>query len=58
MPRRYGTPSKLLMREEGNDATMITKMELVEGELGRFTMKSGEEPTDTYNKLINLLNKI
>ena len=24
---------------EGNDATMITKMELVEGELGRFAMK-------------------
>jgi hypothetical protein len=26
---------------EGNDATMITKMELVEGELGRFAMKKG-----------------
>jgi hypothetical protein len=24
---------------EGNDTTMITKMELMEGELGRFTMK-------------------
>jgi hypothetical protein len=29
----------------GNDATMITKMELVEGELGRFAMIRGEEPT-------------
>jgi hypothetical protein len=27
---------------------MITKMELVEGELGRFAMKRGEEPTKTY----------
>jgi hypothetical protein len=33
---------------EGNDATMITKMELVEGELGRFAMIRGEEPTQTY----------
>jgi hypothetical protein len=33
-------------------------MELVEGELGRFTMKRGEEPTETYNKLKTLVNKI
>jgi hypothetical protein len=37
---------------------MITKMELVEGELGRFAMKRGEEPTDTYNKLKTPVNKI
>jgi hypothetical protein len=37
---------------------MITKMELVEGELGRFTMKRGEEPTRTYNELKTLVNKI
>jgi hypothetical protein len=42
----------------GNDATMITKMELVQGELGRFAMKRGEEPTDTYNMLKTLVNKI
>jgi hypothetical protein len=42
----------------GNDATMITKMEFVEGELGRFSMKRGEEPTETYNKLKTLVNKI
>ena len=30
---------------------MITKMELVERKLGRFAMKRGEEPTDTYNRL-------
>jgi hypothetical protein len=37
----------LKISHEGNDATMITKMELVEGELGRFAMR-GEEPTQTY----------
>jgi hypothetical protein len=31
----------LKISHEGNDATMITKMELVEGELGRFAMKRG-----------------
>jgi hypothetical protein len=41
-----------------NDATMITKMELIEGELGRFAMKRGEEPTEIYNRLKILLNKI
>ena len=29
----------LKISHEGNDATMITKMELVKGELGRFAMK-------------------
>jgi hypothetical protein len=37
---------------------MITKMELVEGELGRFAMIKGEEPTQTYNRLKTLINKI
>jgi hypothetical protein len=37
----------LKISHEGNNATMIIKMELVEGELGRFTMKRGEEPTET-----------
>jgi hypothetical protein len=37
---------------------MITKMELVEGELGRFAMIRGEEPTQTYNRLKTLVNKI
>jgi hypothetical protein len=37
---------------------MITKMELVEGELGRFAMKRGEEPTETYNRRKTLVNKI
>jgi hypothetical protein len=37
---------------------MITKMELVEGDLGRLSMKRGEEPTEMYNRLKTLLNKI
>jgi hypothetical protein len=37
---------------------MITKMELVEGELGRFAMIRGEEPTQTYDRLKTLVNKI
>jgi hypothetical protein len=48
----------LKISHEGNDATMITKMELVEGELGRFTIIRGEEPTQTYNRLNTLVNKI
>jgi hypothetical protein len=48
----------LKIYHEGNDITMITKMELVEGKLGRFAMKTGEEPTKTYNMLKTLANKI
>jgi hypothetical protein len=48
----------LKIAHERNDATMITKTEFVEGELGRFSMKRGEEPTDTYNMLKTLVNKI
>jgi hypothetical protein len=48
----------LKISHEGNDATMITKMELVKGELGRFAMKHIEEPTKTYNRLNTLVNKI
>jgi hypothetical protein len=48
----------LKISHEGNDATMINKIELVEGELGRFVMIMGEEPTQTYNRLKTLVNKI
>jgi hypothetical protein len=48
----------LKILHEGNDVTMITKMELVKGELGRFAMIMGEEPTQTYNRLKTLVNKI
>jgi hypothetical protein len=48
----------LKISHEGNDATMIPKMELVEGELGRFAMIREEEPTQTYNRLKTIVNKI
>jgi hypothetical protein len=48
----------LRISHEGNDVTMLTKMELVEGELGRFAMIRGEEPTQMYNRLKTLVNKI
>jgi hypothetical protein len=48
----------LKISHEGNDATMVTKIELVEGELGRFAMIRGEEPTQMYNRLKTLVNKI
>jgi hypothetical protein len=48
----------LKISHEGNDATMFTKMELVEGEMGRFAMIRGEEPTQTYNRLKTLVNNI
>jgi hypothetical protein len=48
----------LKISHESNDATMITKMELGEGKLGRVAMIRGEEPTQTYNRLKTLVNKI
>jgi hypothetical protein len=48
----------LKISHEGNDMMMITKMELIEGELGRFAMKRGEEPRETYHRLKNLVNQI
>jgi hypothetical protein len=48
----------LKISHEGNDATMTTKMEMVEDELGRFAMIRGEEPAQTYNRLKTLINKI
>jgi hypothetical protein len=48
----------LKISHEGNAITMINKMELVEGELGRFAMKRGEEPTEMYNMLKTPVNKI
>jgi hypothetical protein len=48
----------LKISHEGNDATMITKIEPMEGELGRFAMKRGQEPTETYTRFKTLVNKI
>jgi hypothetical protein len=48
----------LKIAHEGNDMTMITKMELIKGEFGRFSMKRGEVRTETYNRLKTLVNQI
>jgi hypothetical protein len=56
MLRRYVDTLKIA--HEGNDDTIITKMELVESELGRFAMKRSEELVDMYNRLKTLVNKI
>jgi hypothetical protein len=37
---------------------MITNMEVIEGKLGRFTMKRGEELQETYNMLKTLVNQV
>jgi hypothetical protein len=36
---------------EGDELTKITKRETIEGELGRFRLRKGEEPQDMYNRL-------
>jgi predicted nucleotidyltransferase len=38
--------------------TMITKMELIEGELGRFAMNRGQDSIETYNRLKTLVHQI
>jgi hypothetical protein len=34
---------------EGDEVTKITKREMIEGELGRFRLRQGEEPQEMYN---------
>jgi hypothetical protein len=36
---------------EGDEVTNITKRETIEGELGRFQLRQGEEPQEMYNRL-------
>jgi hypothetical protein len=38
--------------------TKITKMEPIEGELGRFMLNQGEEPQAMYNRLKTLVNQV
>jgi hypothetical protein len=47
-----------MITHKGNDMTMITKIELIKEELGRFAMKKGEEPREMYNMLKTLVNQI
>jgi hypothetical protein len=36
----------------------LTKREKIEGELGRFRLRQGEEPQDMYNRLKTLVNQV
>jgi hypothetical protein len=38
--------------------TKITKRETIEGELGRFRLRQGEEPQEMYNRLKTLVNQV
>jgi hypothetical protein len=48
----------LKIAHEGNIMTKVTKMELIESELGRFAMKRGEGPQEMYNRLKSLANQV
>jgi hypothetical protein len=41
---------------EGDEVTMITKQETIEGELGRFVLNKGEELQAMYNRLKTMVN--
>jgi hypothetical protein len=43
---------------KGDEVTKITKMETIEGELGRFMLNQGEEPQAMYNWLKILVNQV
>jgi hypothetical protein len=43
---------------EGDEVTMITKRETIEGELSRFVLNQGEEPQAMYNRLKALVNQV
>jgi hypothetical protein len=43
---------------EGDEATKITKREMIEGELGRFVLNKGEEPQAMYNQLKMMVNQV
>jgi hypothetical protein len=43
---------------EGDKVTKITKMETIEGELGRFMLHQEEEPQAMYNRLKTLVNQV
>jgi hypothetical protein len=43
---------------KGDEVTMITKRETIEGELGRFVLNKGEEPQAMYNRLKTMVNQV
>jgi hypothetical protein len=48
----------LKIAHEGDEVTKITKRETIEGELGRFRLRQGEEPQEMYNRLKTLVNQV
>jgi hypothetical protein len=48
----------LKITHEGDKVTKITKLETIEGELGRFMLHQGEEPQAMYNRLKTLVNQV
>jgi hypothetical protein len=43
---------------EGDELTKVTKRETIEGELGRFRLRQGEEPQDMYNRLKTMVYQV
>jgi hypothetical protein len=43
---------------EGDEVTMITKRETIEGKLGRFVLNKGEDPQAMYNRLKTMVNQV
>jgi hypothetical protein len=43
---------------EGDEVTKITKRDTIEGELGRFRLRQGEEPQEMYHRLKTLVNQV
>jgi hypothetical protein len=43
---------------EGDEVTIITKRETIEGELGRFVLNKGEAPQAMYNRLKTMVNQV
>jgi hypothetical protein len=48
----------LKVTHEGDKISKLTKMELLEGKLRRFTMNKGEEPQEMYSRLKTLVNQV
>jgi hypothetical protein len=48
----------LKMAHEGDEVTKITKLETIEGELGRFVLNKEEEAQAMYNQLKTLVNQV
>jgi hypothetical protein len=42
----------------GDRITKVTKMELIEGKLGRFALNKGEESQEMYNRLKTMVNQV